>query len=192
MSASATALTSPQGLPATGVWDVEPKHSSVSFRIIHHAVATFRTSFEEFEAHFDAEAGTFTGSVQVASVRAFELLRDKLRSDEFFDATAYPEMRFVSTLIEQSGNRVAIDGDLTIKDQTRPVRVAGVVLGTAPVFHFPTKTTHEHFGVDLELTIDRREFGLTFNNPLPNGMLNLGSHVTIELGLEFVSSNPVA
>jgi len=192
MATSAPAPVTAQGLPTTGLWEVEPKHSSVGFRIIHHAVATFRTSFEQFEAQFDAGSGTFSGSVDVASVRAFDLLKDKLLSDEFFDAENYSEMRFVSTTIERSANRIAVDGDLTIKDQTRPVRVAGVVLGTAPVFHFMTKTTHEHFGVDLELTIDRRDFGLTFNNPLPNGMLNLGSHVTIELGLEFFNTEAIA
>lgn len=176
-----------RGLPTSNVWNVDPHYSSVDFRIVHHAVSSFRCGFEEFEASYDADAdAAFTGAVSVASVRAFPHLREKLLSDEFFDALRFPEMRFSSTEIKSSGGRIAVAGELTIKEQTRPVTLEGVVLGTAPVFHFPTKTTHEHFGVDLELAIDRRDYGLTWNNALPNGMSNLGSEVSIQLALEFV------
>src|SRR5438477_442398 len=83
-------------------------------------------------------------------------------------------MRFASTNIVRSANQVAVEGDLTIKGVTRPVRADGIVLGTTPVFHYPTKTTHEHFGLDAQVTIDRREFNLSFNNEMPSGLLNLG------------------
>jgi polyisoprenoid-binding protein YceI len=191
MTASAS-LTIGQGLPTTGVWDVDPNHSSVGFRVIHHGISTFRCGFADFEARFDAEADTITGSVKVESVSTFPMLRERLSEPDFFDLANHPEMRFASTAIVRSANQVAIEGDLTIKGVTRPVRAAGIVLGAAPVFHFPTKTTHEHFGLDAELTIDRREFGLTYNNELPNGLLNLGSHVAIDLALEFVRPDPVA
>ena len=191
MTASAS-LTTSQGLPTTGVWDVDPNHSSVGFCVIHHGISTFRCGFTDFEARFDADADTITGSVKVGSVRAFSMLRERLSEPDFFDLADHPEMRFASTAIVRSTNQVAIEGDLTIKGVTRPVRAAGIVLGSAPVFHYPTKTTHAHFGLDAELTIDRREFGLTYNNELPNGLLNLGSHVTIELALEFVRPDPVA
>jgi polyisoprenoid-binding protein YceI len=193
MTASASVLAAaPQGLPIAGVWNVEPHHSSIAFRIIHHGVSTFRSAFDEFECRFDAEADAISGSVNVESVRAFPMLRDRLFEADFFDVAAHPTMTFASTAIVRSGNQVAIEGDLTIRGVTRPVRAQGIVLGTAPVFHFPTKTTHEHFGVDAELTIDRREFGLAYNNELPNGLLNLGSHVKVELSLEFVRPDPLA
>jgi polyisoprenoid-binding protein YceI len=192
MAAPAAVSTSPQGLPTTGVWDVEPHHSSVNFRIVHHGISTFRCRFETFEARFDAEADAFSGSVSVDSVQAFSMLRDRLFEADFFDLADHPEMRFTSTSIVRSANQVAVEGDLTIRGVTRPVRAEGIVLGTAPVFHFPTKSTHEHFGLDAELTIDRREFGVSFNNELPNGLLNLGSHVRIELALEFSRRDPLA
>jgi polyisoprenoid-binding protein YceI len=192
MTASASVSASTQGLPATGVWDADAHHSSVGFRIIHHGISTFRCPFEEFEARFDADADAITGSVKVESVRAFPALRERLFEPDFFDLAKHPEMRFASTAIVRSANQVAVEGDLTIKAVTRPVRAAGIVLGTAPVFHYPTQTTHEHFGLDAELTIDRREFGLSFNNELPNGLLNLGSHVKIELALEFARPDPIA
>jgi polyisoprenoid-binding protein YceI len=100
-------------------------------------------------------------------------------------------MHFASTAIVRSANQVAVEGELTIKGVTRPVRATGIVLGTTPVFHYPTKATHEHFGLDARLTIDRREFDVSFNNELPGGLLNLGSHVAIDLALEFVRSDPV-
>lgn len=192
MSTSPATSTSPQGLPTSGVWEVVPDHSSVSFRLIHHAISRFRCGFGEFQARFDADADVFTGSVAVESVRTFALLQQRLFAEDFFDVARYPEMRFASTAIERSANQIAVEGDLTIKGVTRPVRAAGVALGTAPVPHFPTHTTHEHFGLDLELTIDRNEYGLTYNDALPNGMLNLGSHVTINLELEFAAVEPIA
>jgi polyisoprenoid-binding protein YceI len=192
MTASAAALMSnPQGLPTTGVWEVEPNHSSVSFRIIHHGVTTFRCGFGDFAGSFDAEGDAVTGAVKVESVQAFPMLRDRLFEPDFFDVANHPEMRFASTGIVRSANQIAVEGDLTIKGVTRPVRAEGIVLGTTPVFHYPTKTTHEHFGLDAQLTIDRREFNLSFNNDLPGGLLNLGSHVTIELALEFVHTEPI-
>jgi polyisoprenoid-binding protein YceI len=192
MTASASVSPSPQGLPTTGAWDVAAHHSSVSFRVIHHAISTFRCAFEDFEGRFDADAGTIAGSVKVESVQAFPALRGRLFEPDFFDLANHPDMRFASTAIVRSGNQIDVEGDLTIKGVTRPVRAAGIVLGTAPVFHHPTNTTHEHFGLDIELTIDRREFGVSFNNELPNGLLNLGSHVRIELALEFARPDPVA
>jgi polyisoprenoid-binding protein YceI len=191
MTASAAIATNPQGLPTTGTWEVDANHSSVNFRIIHHGVSTFRCSFKDFRGVFDADADVITGAVVVESVQAFPMLRDRLFEADFFDIANHPEMHFASTAILRSANQVAVEGDLTIKGVTRPVRTAGIVLGTTPVYHFPTKTTHEHFGLDAEVTIDRREFDLSFNNELPSGLLNLGSHVTIELALEFVHTDPI-
>jgi polyisoprenoid-binding protein YceI len=188
MTATAAVSAIAQGLPTTGAWEVDPNHSSVGFRIIHHGVSTFRCGFKEFEGRFDVDA--IAGAVKVESVQAFPMLRDRLFEADFFDLETYPEMRFASTNIVRSANQVAVEGDLTIKGVTRPVRADGIVLGTTPVFHYPTKTTHEHFGLDGQLTIDRREFNLSFNNEMPSGLLNLGSHVTIELALEFVHTEP--
>jgi polyisoprenoid-binding protein YceI len=181
-----------QGLPSAGVWELEHNHSSVRFRITHHAVTTFRSGFTELRGTFDGDTATLTGSAKVESIQAFPPLRKRLAEADFFDVENHPEMTFASTSIEQSGNQVVVEGDLTIKGVTKPVRATGIVLGVAPVTHFPAKTTHEHVGVDLELTIDRRDFGVSYNNQLSNGLLNLGSHVTIEFALEFARTDPVS
>lgn len=181
-----------QGLPTTGVWDVDRNYSSIRFRIIHHAVTTFRSGFGEFHGSFDANAGTLTGSATVESVQAFEPLRKRLAEADFFDVENHPEMSFESTSIEQSGNRIAVEGRLTMKGVSRPVRATGIVLGVAPVFNFRTKTTHEHLGIELELAINRHDFGVSYNNELSNGLLNLGSDVVIEFALELTRTDPVA
>jgi polyisoprenoid-binding protein YceI len=178
-------------LPTTGVWDVDPRHSSVRFRVVHHSVATFRSAFGEFAGRFDAAAGTLTGSARVESVQTFEMLRDRLLEEDFFDAANYPEITFASTSLEADGSSLAVEGDLTIKGVTKRVRATGTVHGTAPVFHYQTKTVHEHLGLDLELTIDRRDFDVSYNNEIVNGALNLSWDVTLELALELARVEPL-
>ena len=163
----------------------------MSFKVIHSAVTTFRSSFGEFSASFDAAARKFTGSVKVESLQCFQMLRDRLFEEDFFDAANYPQIRFESTSIEPVDDHLVIEGDLTMKGVTNRVRATGIVLGTAPVFHAWTKTVHEHFGIDLHLVIDRREFGVSFNNELPNGLANLGYEVAIELALDFAQAEPI-
>jgi polyisoprenoid-binding protein YceI len=154
-------------------------------------VTTFRSGFGEFQGQYDAGARKLTGSGGVASIQTFETLRNRLFEEDFFDAERFPEITFESTSVDTDGNSLVVEGELTMKGVTKAVRAAGSVLGTAPVFHFATKTVHEHLGIDLELTIDRRDFGVSFNNELPNGALNLGWDVTLELSLEFARADPV-
>jgi polyisoprenoid-binding protein YceI len=181
-------------LPTAGNWQVgqiEAFHSSVDFKVIHHAVTMFRSGFSEFSASFEAEARKFTGSVNVESVQCFELLRSELLSEQFFDAEKHPEFSFESSSIDESEDRLLIDGDLTMKGITKRVSATGTVLGTAPVFDHMTKTTHEHFGIELQLTVNRQDFGISFNNQLPNGLNNLGDEVTIELAFDFARVEPI-
>lgn len=186
--------SSTHSLPTAGTWQVgqiEAFHSTVGFKVIHHAVTMYRSGFSEFSANFDAEARKFTGSVAVASVTSFEMLRKELLSEQFFDGENYPDFRFESTSIHEGEGQLRIDGELTMKDVTKPVQATGVVLGTAPVFDYMTKTTHEHIGIELQMTINRQDFGISFNNDLPNGLKNLGDEVTIELAFDFARVEPI-
>jgi polyisoprenoid-binding protein YceI len=178
-------------LPETGIWELDPRHSSVRFKVVHHAVTTFRSGFGEFQGQYDAEARKLTGSAKVESVQTFEMLRNRLFEEDFFDAERYPEISFESTSIDPDGDPLVIQADLTMKGVTKRVRPTGTMLGIAPVFHYSTNTVHEHLGIDLELTIDRRDFGVSFNNELGNGALNLGWEVTLELSLEFARTDPL-
>ncbi|HVW18491.1 MAG TPA: YceI family protein [Solirubrobacteraceae bacterium] len=179
-------------LPEAGVWAVDRNYSSVRFAITHHAVTTFRSGFTDFDGAFDAPARVLSGSARVASVQAFPPLLRRLAEADFFDFEAFPEMRFASTSIEQDGDGgVAVAGALTIRDVTLPVRATGVTRGIVPVTHFPERLRHEHFGLDLELTIDRRDYGVSYNNELADGRANLGFDVAIEVALELARTDPI-
>jgi polyisoprenoid-binding protein YceI len=176
-------------LPATGTWTVDPVHSTVGFRVKHHAVGTFRGRFAEVAGSYDASAGTLTGSARAASVQVpIDMLRDHLLKEDFFDAEQHPEITFVSTSVTADGGALAVEGDLTLRGVTQRVQATGTISGPSRVAHYDG-TVHDHIGMDLELTIDRRDFGVSFNNPLVDGQLNLGWDVGLEFALEL--SSPV-
>jgi polyisoprenoid-binding protein YceI len=173
-------------LPTTRTWTVDPLHSSVRFSVTHHAVATYRAGFGEFAGTYDAATRTFAGTVQAASVQTFEMLRGDLVGERFFDAAKHPEISFASTSVRDDGGALTVEGDLTLKGVTKSVRAAGRAVGPSTVAHYDG-TVHDHVGIDLELTIDRRDFGVDFNNELLAGGLNLGWDVRIELALELTA-----
>jgi len=170
-------------LPATRTWTVDARHSRVGFRVKHHAVAIFRSGFGDFEGRYEATTGSLTGSARVDSVQTFDGLRSRMLEPDVFDAERHPTISFVSTSTRANGSGVTVEGDLTMRGVTRPVVATGTVSGTSRVRRYDG-SVNDHFGLDLELTIDRREFGLDWNNELLDGRLNLGWDVTLELSLE--------
>ena len=176
-------------LPATGVWTVDPMHSTVAFRVKHHAVGTFRGRFAEVEGSYDAAAGTLSGTARVESVQVpIPMLREHLLKEDFFDAERNPEITFVSTSVVAEEGALSVEGDLTLRGVTKRVEATGTIAGPSRVGH-PDGTVHDHIGMDLDLTIDRRDFGVNFNNELVDGRLNLGWDVGLEFALEL--SSPV-
>ena len=176
-------------LPATGTWTVDPMHSTVGFRVKHHAVGTFKGRFSEIEGSYDASTGTLTGSARADSVQVpIEMLRNHLVSDAFLDAENHPAITFVSTSVTAQDGALSVEGDLTLRGVTRRVRTTGAISGPSRVAHYDG-SVHDHIGIDLELTIDRRDYGVSFNNELVDGRLNLGWDVVLEFALEL--STPV-
>jgi polyisoprenoid-binding protein YceI len=182
-----TDVTTQQLLPTTRIWELDALHSSVQFAVRHHVIATYRAEFTDFEAQYDGNRQSIVGSVRVGSVRvAFPELYAELMSDVFFDAQQHPTITFVSTAMEADGKRLSVTGDLSMKGITRSVRAEGSVDGTSLVNEYDG-TAHDHFGMELDLTIDRREFGVDHNNTLLDGRINLGWDVTVHFSLEFSS-----
>lgn len=175
---------SPSALPTTGVWTVERGHSSVRFKIVHNSVATFGAELSDFTGAYDAAAGSLSGSARVDGVQTFGALRGKLLEAEFFDAANHPEISFASSSVRTEGDGLVVEGSLTMKGTTKPVRALGAVRGPVPVLNFGTKEVHEHIGIDLQLSIDREEFGILFDKRLPSGLPILGSQVRIEFQLD--------
>jgi polyisoprenoid-binding protein YceI len=165
----------------TGTWQVDPVHSTVAFAVKHMLVANFRGGFDTFDVTLDENG--LRGTVDVASVDVSEPnLNGHLLAPDFFDAERNPQLSFRSTAIHVSGEVLDIDGELTLKGVTQPVKITGTVSG--PVTH-PADGS-PRLGLELETVIDRTAFGLNWNAPLPNGGFAVGNDVKLLVELELV------
>ncbi len=177
-----------QSLPATGVWTIDPIHSTVRFSIRHHAVATFRGSLSPITGAYDGAAGRLAGEVRTDALvlPGADRLKDHLQTDAFFDASAHPTFSFAAARLSvDDDGRLEVAGDLTIRGVSNPVTAVGSVRGPASVRHHDGRVT-ERIGIDLSATIDRRDYGIEFNNEIAEGVLNLGWDVAIDAALELV------
>jgi polyisoprenoid-binding protein YceI len=170
-------------LPA-GTWQLDPVHSQVGFAV-KYMVGTFRGSFSPVQATLAvAEDGSaaLSGSARAESVKVQEPnLVAHLLSPDFFDAERAPELGFRSTDVRVSGDAVTVDGELTIKGVTRPVTLEGAA--TEPI---TDPYGRERIGLTLAGAIDRTDFGISWNNPLPSGKSALANEVSLDAELYLV------
>jgi polyisoprenoid-binding protein YceI len=168
----------------TGIWKSDPVHSQVGFGVKHMVVATFRGTFADFDATLangDGEPRLY-GAVRADSVQVRdETLNGHLVSPDFFDTERYPEITFTSTGIRTEDGDLVVEGDLTIKGTTKRVEAWGQISG--PV---ADPAGGERIGIDLEAPVDRTEFGLNWNAPLPSGGVAVENEVTLAIHLELV------
>lgn len=165
------AVESITAVPA-GTWQADPVHSHVAFEVTYAGVNTFRGSFGDYNATLTD--GTLEGSAKVASVDVKdEQLNGHMQSPDFFDAERFPEITFRSDDLKQ--------GELTIKGVTRPVELTTTI--SAPnVDPFG----REHLGIRLETTIDRNDFGVSWNAPNQGEGNYLGDDVKLVAELAFL------
>jgi polyisoprenoid-binding protein YceI len=171
---------------ATGNWKIDTIHSHVGFAVKHMVVSTFRGRFERYDgALVSAPDGSaqLRGSVDVDSIVVKdENLAAHLKSGDFFDSAEHPQIGFASTAVRlgEEGT-LEVDGDLTIKGNTHSVTATGSLSGP----HVDI-AGNDKLGVELEATIDRRDYGLDWNAPLPKGGFALDHDVKLEVSLELV------
>ena len=166
----------------TGTWTADKVHSTIGFEV-EHMVSTFRGRFEEYDAQL--VDGKLVGTVSVPSVKVYdENLEAHLQSPEFFDAQLHPELRFESRelAIDEDG-KVTLEGELTIKGTTKAVTAEGRYVHVEA-----DMAGGERIGLQLETTVDRRDFGLNWNSALPKGGFALGNDVTLVVALELVKA----
>jgi polyisoprenoid-binding protein YceI len=164
-----------------GTWQLNPVHSSATFSV-KFVVATFRGTFDEITATIDDDV--LNGSVNVASVKVKDSnLNGHLLSPDFFDAERYPAITFRSDPLMLEGEELSVDGDLTIKGVTKRVHAKGTVAGPS-VDHMGST----RLGFSLETMIDRTDFGILFNAPVPGGGNALSDEVTLTVELEFMKA----
>lgn len=173
-----------------GSFNSDPVHSSVGFAIDHMGVGRFRGTFGDVSARLDArgETPTLEGSalVESISIETPPELRGHLLSPEFFSAEAYPSLEFRSEhLAFGPDSEVTLRGQLTLRGQTNEITATG---SYRPPTEDPYGLTRA--GLDLEATIDRRDWGMTWQQPLPAGGDALGNDVTITIALELVQEAP--
>ncbi len=167
-----------------GVWTADRYFSSVTFKVRHLGARDYRAGFREIDATLDVAAGTLVASVPVATLDLNNpVIRDRMLSDEFLDAARFPEVRWeVSELDGDPTRAITATGDLSIHGHTRAVTASGRIGLPGPGLLSP----ENRVGVELSTVIDRRDFGMDWQEPLPTGGDTLGWDVTLEAILELV------
>ncbi|MGV9284989.1 YceI family protein [Streptomyces sp. NPDC003730] len=182
-SATAPAEPDPALRALTGHWTIDRPHSRIGFSVRHAMVTTVRGAFADYDStlYFDGARPSESRAeivIRVASVDTGVEQRDAhLVGKDFFDARRHPEMTFRSTsTTQESAGAFRMTGDLTIRDTTRPVELQLDYLGSVvDPFGF------ERAGFDGTTTIDRRDWGLVYNQRLEAG----GSMVSEKVRLQF-------
>jgi polyisoprenoid-binding protein YceI len=169
-----------------GTWSIDKIHSHVGFSVKHMVVSNFRSRFDDYDGALTVgENGEprLEGTVAVDSiVVSDENLAAHLKAPDFFDSDRYPEIRFRSTAVRvREGGELEVEGELTIKDRTHNVSARGTVTGPHEDI-----AGNEKVGVELETVVDRREYGLEWNAPLPKGGFAVDNDVKLEVSLELV------
>ena len=171
----------------TGTWSIDPVHSSIGFGVKHFGVSTFRGSFSGAAGTLVTDDGALRaveGKVRIENLVTEEpQLTGHLQSEDFFDAANYPEITFESTSVEQvEGDRLRINGDLTIRGVTRPVELDAEIEGAGDDPYGNTR-----LGISATGAVDRTDWGITWNAPpLANGALVVGERVAVTLHVEAV------
>jgi len=172
----------------TGTWSIDPVHSEVSFVVRHMMVSKVRGRFDKFEGTIATAAdplqSAVTATVDLSSVNTGNETRDNhIRSEDFFHTEKHPVMTFRSTGVRSDGENYLLDGDLTLRDVTRPVTFRLELNGFGPD---PFGGTRAGFSATTE--INRNDWNVSYNGPIPgasNGMV-LSDKVTINLEIEAV------
>jgi polyisoprenoid-binding protein YceI len=181
---SATLVTGPAAsadtAPSPTVWKIDITHSDLLFRV-RHLVSRVTGTFTDWEGTVVADSGQWDrGHVQVVirtrSISTNNERRDNhLRSSDFFFADSIPEMTFRSTAVRVQGTAIELDGDLSIRGVTHLVTLTGTYLG-----FIAGQEGRHRIGFAVSTTVNRLDYGLTWNRAAEGGGLVLGDEVTID------------
>jgi polyisoprenoid-binding protein YceI len=171
-----------------GTWAIDPVHSEVSFTVRHMMVSKVRGRFDTFEGTIITAANpldsSVTASVDLSSINTGQEQRDAhIRSADFFEVEKHPHMTFASTGVRNDGGDLKLDGDLTLKGVTKPVTFALEVNGFGPDAYGGTRV-----GFSATTEINRKDFGVNFDGPIPGvpGGVAVSDKATITLEIEGV------
>ncbi len=167
-------------------YDLDTVHSHIDFSVRHLVVSKVKGRFKTWTGSLELDEENLTNSkvsveIDVASVDTNEPQRDgHLRTGDFFEAEKHPKITFKSTSVAKKGeSELAVTGDLTIKGHTHPVTLDVELGGTVK-----DPWGKRRAGFTATTTIERKDFGLTFNQTLDHGGVAIGEKVTISLDIE--------
>jgi polyisoprenoid-binding protein YceI len=167
----------------TGVWAIDPIHSTIGFSVRHLMVSKVRGTFDEFSGAITVDAdGTpsVTAEIAVDSVNTRNEQRDAhLKTADYFDVEKYPTATFRTTAVRADGDDYVLDGDFTLKGITKPVRLRLEFAGTNPGMGHG-----EVAGFEASVVLNRKDFGIDIDLPLETGGAVVGDKVTITLEIE--------
>ncbi len=181
-------LTSLPALAQISTWNIDPAHSTAQFTVRHLGISNVTGNFTKVTGTVvlnekDITQSQVNASIDASSIDTRVEMRDKdLKSPNFFDVEKYPTLEFKSKKITNSGGKVQLVGDLTIHGTTREVTLD--VEGPSPELTDPWGGIRR--GFSAATSINRKDFGLVYNNLLKTGEALVGDIVKIQLDIEIV------
>jgi polyisoprenoid-binding protein YceI len=174
---------------AADKYEVDAAHTSIGFSISHMVISKTKGHFKEFTSsiEFDSEKKVVTGvttTIKAASIDTANAKRDEhLRSADFFDVEKFPEITFTAKSIEQKNGQWMANGTFTMHGVSKEIALPFRVLG-------PIKDPwgNERLGVEATITINRKDYGLTWSKTMETGGLVVGDEVEISISAEYVKA----
>ncbi|MGC2236881.1 MAG: YceI family protein [Pyrinomonadaceae bacterium] len=169
---------------ASGVYNFDKAHTFIGFRVKHMGLIEVPGYFRDFTGAVtydakDVSKSTVEFSAKIASVDTGVAGRNgHLQKPEFFDAEKFPEMKFKSTKIDKKGKQWMVTGDLTIRDVTKSITFPFDVVG------FIAGERGTRMGITAETMINRRDYGVNYDQKLPNGTPSVSDEIKVTLQIE--------
>lgn len=168
-------------------WTIDTAHSEITFKVKHLVISTVTGKFNNFDATLETDNENFEDAeiyfeVDINSIDTNNEDRDAhLKSDDFFNAKEHPKLTFESTSFKHVGDdNYKLLGNLTIRGNTKPVELDAVYGGTVQDAYGNTKS-----GFEVSGSINRKEFGLTWNGVTEAGNVVVSDEVKLNLNVQF-------
>src|SRR5580698_9323981 len=178
-----TASTDAGAIPGyvAGTWEIDPVHSEVGFTARHMMVSKVRGRFTVFSGEKLLDS-TVTATIDLTSINTGNEQRDQhIRSADFFEVDKYTTMTYRSTGLRAEGDHYILDGELTLKDNTKEVPLTVELNGFGPDPYGGTRA-----GFTATAEINRRDFGVNFSAPMETGGVVVSDKIGIQLEIEAV------